>query len=58
MDIELQEIDINQVTKLLQLYDIAIEYYESIQNERYLILKNKTQSLLLKQNVNKAMHSA
>ncbi len=44
---------------LLKLFfQIAIEYYESIKSERYLIFKNKTQSLLMKPNVVKAMNSA
>lgn len=36
----------------------AIEYYETIKSDKYTIFKNKTRSLLLKQNVNLAMDKA
>lgn len=42
MDIESPEVDMQLVNKLLQLYATAIEYYESIKSDRYLIFKNKT----------------
>jgi len=42
MDIESPEVDIQLIKKLLELYATAIEYYESIKSDRYLIFKNKT----------------
>lgn len=58
LETERPDVDINVVNRLLELYAIAIEYYESIKSEKYVIFKNKTRSLLLKQNVSLAMDKA
>lgn len=44
------------IQELLDLYSNAIEYYGSIQDNKYLYYKNKTQELLIKPNVVKAMN--
>jgi len=37
---------------------IAIEYFESIKSDKFLIFKNRTQALLMRQTVNQCMHIA
>lgn len=58
LEAERADVDISVVNRLLELYATAIEYYETIKSDKYTIFKNKTRSLLLKQNVNLAMDKA
>ncbi|KAL4497295.1 hypothetical protein ABPG72_011230 [Tetrahymena utriculariae] len=58
LEAEHPNVEIQVINRLVELYAIAIEYYESIKSDKYLIFKNKTRSLLLKQNVNMAIDKA
>jgi len=51
MELEKKVININTINRILELYSIAIEYYESMNDDRYLIFKNKMSSLWLRPNV-------
>lgn len=41
--------------QLLNLYKEAVEYFEAIHSNKYLIFKNKIQNLFAKRNVMNAM---
>ncbi|EGR34374.1 hypothetical protein IMG5_014170, partial [Ichthyophthirius multifiliis] len=58
LELETLDIDIKNVVELLELYSKAIEYYENMKDEKFIIFKNKITSLLMKQNVNMAMDNA
>lgn len=51
LEIESDTFTMQTVIQLLQLYRLGVEYYESIKDDKYLIFKNKSQSLLLRESV-------
>lgn len=56
MELEKKVITIGIINKVLELYSTAIEYYESHNDDRYLIFKNKMSALWLKPNVLEALN--
>ncbi|KAM3130227.1 hypothetical protein pb186bvf_017622 [Paramecium bursaria] len=58
MEVESNNVTIENVNQLIELYRIGVEYFESIKSDKFLIFKNKTQQLLLKQCVNQCMNDA
>ncbi|KAM3147622.1 hypothetical protein pb186bvf_000429 [Paramecium bursaria] len=55
MELEQPNVSMETVAGLLNLYREAVEYFEAIQSNKYLIFKNKTQALLTRKNVALAM---
>ncbi|CAD8114507.1 unnamed protein product [Paramecium primaurelia] len=58
MEVECNNVTIEVVNQLLELYRIGVEYFESIKNNKFLIFKNKTQQLLMRGTVNQCMNVA
>ncbi|CAD8122250.1 unnamed protein product [Paramecium sonneborni] len=58
MEVECNNVTIEVVNQLLELYRIGVEYFESIKSNKFLIFKNKTQQLLMKGTVNQCMNVA
>ena len=58
MELEKKVISIKTVNRVLELYSEAIEYYEGMNDDRYLIFKNKMSSLWLRPNVLQALNSS
>lgn len=42
MEVENSEVDMEDVVRLLDLYRLAIEHFETCKDDKYLIFKNKT----------------
>jgi hypothetical protein len=51
MELEKPDVDMCDVLRLLEMYRLAIEHFETYQNDMYLVFKSKTQALLSKPNV-------
>ncbi|CAK68350.1 unnamed protein product (macronuclear) [Paramecium tetraurelia] len=58
MEVECNNVTIEVVNQLLELYRIGVEYFESIKSNKFLVFKNKTQQLLMRGNVNQCMNVA
>ncbi|CAD8196398.1 unnamed protein product [Paramecium pentaurelia] len=58
MEVECNNVTIEVVNQLLELYRIGVEYFEQIKSNKFLIFKNKTQQLLMKGTVNQCMNIA
>lgn len=56
MELEKKVITIAIINKVLELYSVAIEYYESKGDDKYLIFKNRMSALWLKPNVLEALN--
>ncbi|CAK89782.1 unnamed protein product (macronuclear) [Paramecium tetraurelia] len=55
MDVESDDVQMDTIMKLINLYKEAVEYFEAIHSNKYLIFKNKIQNLFAKKNVMNAM---
>jgi hypothetical protein len=62
LDLELEveanpQVEVETVNRLVELYSIAVEYYSTVQSNKYLVFKNKITKLLLRPAITRSLES-